>query len=143
MKIIQISQYTDEVLEALNVLLPQLSASALPLNVDDLIGVIESDSSHMLMADKCGRFIGTLTLVILEIPTGVKARIEDLVVNDKERGQGVGRMLIEQALVLALERGALTVSLTSNRSRKAANRLYQKAGFRKLDTNVYQYKIVQ
>ena len=143
MKITEISHYTEKVHKALNVLLPQLSDATMPLASDDAIQLIASKSSHLLMAEHQDRYIGMLTLVFFRIPSGMRVRIEDLVVDDAERGQGVGRMLIEEALTLARELGAGTVSLTSNPSRKAANTLYQNIGFQRLKTNVYLYKMVQ
>ena len=143
MKIYSVSHYSKRVHEALNLLLPQLSPTAGPIVKDDLIELIASEASHLLMAEKEGRYIGTLTLVLFKIPTGNSARIEDLVVADHERGQGTGRLLIEQALALARDLGAGTVSLTSNPSREAANALYPSIGFQRLNTRVYLLRIVQ
>ena len=143
MNIIEITKYSDEVLEVINDLLPQLSAYALPLSISDLTKIIQSESSHLLMAKKEDDYCGTLTLVTFKIPTGTKAWIEDLVVNESCRGKGVGRLLIEHAIALAKTLNANTIDLTSNRSRTAANILYEKMGFKHRKTNIYRYSHVK
>ena len=87
------------------------------------------------------RSVGTLTLVVFRIPTGVRAWIEDVVVDDAARGHGVGEALNQFALDLARGKGAKTVDLTSRPSREAANRLYQRIGFQPRETNVYRFDL--
>ena len=82
-----------------------------------------------------------MTLAMFDIPTGRRAWIEDVVVDEDARGQGVGRLLNERALEIAKDAGAKTVDLTSRPSREAANRLYKRIGFEQRDTNVYRYKV--
>ena len=129
------------ILEAINELLPQLSSSAKPLTASELTEIIQSESSHLLMAEESGKFYGSLTLVTFMIPTGIRAWIEDVVVKENARGKGVGKLLSERAVGLASEIGAKTVDLTSRPSREAANALYKKVGFEMRETNVYRYKI--
>ena len=83
--------------------------------------------------------LGTLTLVVFHIPTGTRAVIEDVVVDQAARGQGIGEALTKAALELAAGRGARTVDLTSRPSREAANRLYGRLGFQRRDTNFWRY----
>ena len=78
-------------------------------------------------------------MVLFRIPTGVRAMIEDVVVDEALRGRGIGEALSREALKVARENGARTVDLTSRPSREAANRLYQRIGFKLRDTNVYRY----
>ena len=139
MKIIEIRDYSEEVLNAVNNLLPQLSSSASPLTKEDLVAIINSESSHLLMAIDNGIYYGSLTLAVFSIPTGVRALIEDVVVSENARGKGVGRVLSLHAIELANQIGAKTVDLTSRPSRKAANSLYQSIGFKQRETNVYRY----
>lgn len=141
MNVIQVTQYSEKILEAINELLPQLSSSARPLTESELTEIIQSESSHLLMAEESGEFYGSLTLAIFKIPTGVRAWIEDVVVDESARGKGVGKLLSERAVSLASEMGAKTVDLTSRPSRETANALYKKVGFQMRDTNVYRYKI--
>ena len=86
-----------------------------------------------------GRIVGMLTLVVCRIPTGVRAWIEDVVVDETMRERGVGEALSREAVSSAVRLGARTVELTSRPSREAANRLYQRLGFTLRDSNVYRY----
>jgi ribosomal protein S18 acetylase RimI-like enzyme len=132
---------TDELLQALHRLIPQVSASAVPLNSDQLSEIVRSPTSMLLVArDRgTGSIVGTLTLVIFRIPTGVRAWIEDVVVDYSVRGRGVGEALTHSAVDLAKKRGAKTIDLTSRRTREAAHRLYEKVGFVVRETSVYRF----
>ncbi|NLD78697.1 MAG: GNAT family N-acetyltransferase [Acidimicrobiales bacterium] len=132
---------TDELLEAFERLTPQLSSSAPAPGAEELGEIIESPASHLLVARGAeGRIVGSLTLVLFRIPTGMRAWIEDVVVDGEARGQGVGEALNRFAIELAAEHGARSVDLTSRPSREAANRLYQRLGFVARETNVYRYQ---
>jgi ribosomal protein S18 acetylase RimI-like enzyme len=141
MQKIEIDEYSDEVHEAINTLLPQLSSSATLLSESELKQIISSQASYLLMAVENGIYFGSLTLAVFKIPTGIRVWIEDVVVSKEARGKGVGRMLTECAIEKATQLGAKTVELTSNPSRAAANALYKKGGFEIRETNVYRYKI--
>lgn len=132
---------TDELLQGINHLLPQLSSSAPPLALSDLERLIEADAVTLLVATSDGSLVGTLTLVEFPIPTGVRTWIEDVIVDDRARGLGVGSALTIAALDLARSRGARTVDLTSRPSREAANALYQRLGFERRETNVYRFQL--
>lgn len=135
------TQATPEMLDALAFLLPQLSSSASPVTREELVAMIRSDASHLLVAtdDSTGAVVGSLTLVVFRIPTGVRAWIEDVVVDGAARGRGVGEALNRFALDRAAALGARTVDLTSRPTREAANRLYRRLGFEPRDTNIYRY----
>ena len=135
------SEVSDDLVEAFARLIPQLSKSSPPPNATQLSEMIASDASDVLVARLDGVIVGTLTLVTFRIPTGVRAWIEDVVVDDSARGHGVGDSLNRFALELARLRGAKTVDLTSRPSREAANRLYQRIGFEPRDTNVYRFSL--
>ncbi|MDO9316943.1 MAG: GNAT family N-acetyltransferase [Gammaproteobacteria bacterium] len=139
MEIIEVKEYSDQVLSALNVLIPQLSSSAEFLDEAALRSIIENASTHLLIAKEGGTYYGALTVVVLPIPTGIRAWIEDVVVSEEARGKGVGKLLSNNALELAFSLGAKTVDLTSRPSRVAANELYKQVGFVQRDTNVYRY----
>lgn len=109
--------------------------------MDDLEEIIRGNSTVLFAARIDGVIVGLLTLATFRIPTGVRAWIEDVVVDDLARGKGVGEALNRAALVEARLRGAKTVDLTSRPSREAANRLYQRIGFVRRDTNVYRYEL--
>lgn len=132
---------TDELLDALTRLIPQLKISSPRLTRDGLAGLLASDATSLLTArDDSGVIVGMLTLVHYCTPTGVRARIEDVVVDESARGQGIAVELVQRALQLAREKGADGVALTSNPRREAANRLYQKVGFKVWETNIYFYQ---
>jgi ribosomal protein S18 acetylase RimI-like enzyme len=132
-------EVTAEVVEAFSRLLPQLSASAEPLDTASLGEIVGTSANTVLLARSDGRITGSLTLVIFPIPTGVRAWIEDVVVDQAARGQGIGEALTLEALRLARAAGAKTVDLTSRPSREAAGRLYQRVGFKQRETRLYRY----
>ena len=130
-----------DVLAACHRLIPQLSSSSAPISAQELEGIIQSDTTVVFAARSDQEIVGLLTLAIFRIPTGVRAWIEDVVVDNQARGKGVGDALNRAALAEAERRGAKTVDLTSRPSREAANRLYQRLGFKQRDTNVYRYDL--
>lgn len=132
---------SDELVTAMAALIPQLSKSNPPPTKAELAELIGSEASTMFVARVEGRIVGSLTLAMFRIPTGVRAWIEDVVVDDSARGHGVGEALNRAALDHAKAHGAITVELTSRPSREAANRLYQRMGFVPRETNVYRYTL--
>ncbi len=131
----------DELVEAFARLVPQLSSSSPPPTRGQLVELVDGPDTVLFVARVDGRIMGSLTLAFYRIPTGLKAWIEDVVVDDAARGRGVGAALNEAALAVARRRGAKDVSLTSRPSREAANRLYQRIGFERRETNVYRYTL--
>lgn len=121
-------------------LITQLSSSAAELRDGDLDFVIKSPTTTLLIAKTGQTLQGMLTLAIFRVPTGVRSIIEDVVVDDRHRGQGIASGLVGEALALARTAGARTVDLTSRPSREAANRLYLKLGFEQRQTNVYRFE---
>ena len=134
-----IADVTDENLAAVNRLIPQLSRSAPPLTGDALKQIVAWDGNHLLIARNGDRVVGMLTLVTFPIPTGLRAWIEDVVVDEDARGQGVGAALTREAVRRARAVGARTVDLTSRPARQAANRLYERLGFELRETNAYRF----
>lgn len=129
----------DELVDAFAVLMPQLSSSNPAPGRDELAQIVASETTVLFVARVEGRIAGALTLVVFRIPTGVRAWIEDVVVDSASRGHGVGEALNKAAIGEARVRGAVTVDLTSRPSREAANRLYQRLGFTARETNVYRF----
>jgi ribosomal protein S18 acetylase RimI-like enzyme len=129
----------DELVAAFERLVPQLSSSSPPPSPDDLGALVAGDDTVLFIARLDGRVVGSLTLALYRIPTGLKAWIEDVVVDASARGHGIGEALSRAAVDEAARRGAKNVSLTSRPSREAANRLYQRIGFAHYETNVYRY----
>lgn len=129
----------DELIDAFERLIPQLSSSSPPPSHDHLTALVSSEDTVLFVARVDGRILASLTLAFYRIPTGTKAWIEDVVVDSDARGRGVGELLNRAALDEARARGAKDVSLTSRPSREAANRLYRRIGFAPRETNVYRY----
>jgi len=137
----RVSGASEELVEAMARLVPQLSSSAPAPDLADLERVATAPGSSLLVArvgSLGNRIVGSLTLVTYRIPTGLHAVIEDVVVDESARGRGVGTALTAEAARLARAQGAVHVNLTSRPSREAANRLYERAGFVKRETNVYR-----
>jgi len=129
----------DELVDAFARLIPQLSSSSPPPTAAELELVVTAEDAHVLVArDDAGTIVGTTTLVVFRIPTGVRAWIEDVVVDSAAGRQGIGSAITRAALDLARRHGAKTVDLTSRPSREAANTMYRKLGFEQRETNVYR-----
>jgi ribosomal protein S18 acetylase RimI-like enzyme len=134
-----VAEVTDELVEAFARLIPQLSSSSPPPGREELVDIVQAPATDLfLVTDEDGTILGTATLVTFRIPTGRRAWIEDVVVDDAARGLGVGGALTQAMVDRAEELGCTTVDLTSRPTREAANRLYQREGFEVRDTNVYR-----
>lgn len=134
-----------ELVESMSRLVPQLSSSAPAPSPDEVQAIVGSPASVLLVArlKVRGPVVGSLTLVIFRIPTGMRAWIEDVVVDDAVRGLGVGSALVRAAVERARQEGCRNVDLTSRPERKDANRLYQRLGFERRQTNVYRIDLRQ
>ena len=138
------TEVDDGLVEAFSRLIPQLSSSSPPPTAAELLSIIDNPNSVLFIAELDGdddarSVVGSLTLAFYRIPTGLKAWIEDVVVDESARGLGVGEALNVAALDESRQRGAKNVSLTSRSSREAANRLYQRLGFEPYETNLYRF----
>ncbi len=138
-----LERVTPQVVEAFARLIPQLSSSSPPPTSQELQAMVDAEANDVLVAldTVTGEVLGSLTLVTFRIPTGMRAWIEDVVVDDAARGRGVGEALNSFALDLARSRGAKTVDLTSRPTREAANRLYQRMGFELRNSNLYRFDL--
>jgi ribosomal protein S18 acetylase RimI-like enzyme len=133
-------ELSDELVDAFRRLLPQLSPSAELPDAEVVEEIVSSPATTVLAARDDAGIVGLLTLAMFRAPSGLRAWIEDVVVDEAVRGRGIGEALTREAVRLAGERGARTVDLTSRPGREAANRMYEKVGFRKRETNVYRYE---
>ena len=138
-----VTHLTDQLVDCIQQLLPQLSPLAAELSHDEVAQIVSAPCCTLFVARDANRdeMVGTLTLVVFRALTGIKARIEDVVVDKRARGQGIGTALIQRALDHAASLQAHTVELTSRPSRTTANSLYRRLGFVRRDTNVYCYEI--
>jgi ribosomal protein S18 acetylase RimI-like enzyme len=142
MQIDIVTQVNEELYDAFQRLVPQLTNNNPPPSLIDLADLVRDASSTLMIAsDDQGKIVGALTLAIYRVPTGVRSIIEDVIVDTSARGQGIGDALMKYAINLAREKGAKNISLTSNPMREAANRLYLRVGFKRRETNAYQMKL--
>jgi len=157
-RVVVAEEVTDELMAAVQRLVPQLSSSARLPSVAEVAEIVSSPATTLLLArddvdadgegragsgDGEGAIVGMLTLVSFRLPTGVRAWVEDVVVEESQRGRGTGEALTRAAVELAAALGAITVDLTSRPGRESANRLYERVGFEQRDTNVYRFKIAK
>jgi ribosomal protein S18 acetylase RimI-like enzyme len=137
-----VADVTNELIDAFVVLTPQLSRSSPPPSREDLEEIVACTTTDLFVAaDDDGSILGVSTLACFRIPTGVRAWIEDVIVDTDATGRGIGGSLTRAMIERAEERGAKTVELTSRPSREAANHLYQREGFAVRETNVYRYDL--
>jgi len=144
MYIEKVSELTEEIFEAVRLLVPQLGAHKAPPTWDELNALVKSEASTLLIArypDKSGGIAGILSLSVYRVPTGIRSIVEDVIVDENMRRRGIAEALMLRAIDLAREAGANGVALTSNPKREAANKLYQSMGFQKRETNAYFYKL--
>ena len=144
MMIEKVTEVTDEIVVAFVRLIPQLSSSNPPPSREEIAEMVASPATVLFIArdpNRGGEIAGALTLALFRIPTGLRAWIEDVIVDTSCRGQGIGEALCMAAIEHASAAGATTVDLTSRPSREAANRLYQRIGFEQRVTNVYRYNL--
>ena len=139
-RLIELTEMKPGYLENINNLLSQLSDSVHTITEEELNTLLSSSQSHLYVLEADGQFIGMTTLCLYQCPTGWKAWIEDVVVDQNHRGKGYGKLMVRKAMEECKNRGNVTLMLTSRPSRIVANQLYQSLGFEKRETNVYKMK---
>ncbi len=144
-KIFEVTEMSQKVYDAFERLIPQLSTSAKIPTWDELEDLISSKAGIVLAAaddeDPEQKILGTMTLVVFRIPTGVRAWVEDVVVGTESRGKGIGEKLIRASIARAEAEGAKTIDLTSRPTRVEAHRLYKRCGFEMRETCVFRIKL--
>ena len=138
--IIEIKTYSPEYHEAMQRFLNQLTTSPMVLTEDMFHQLLASENSHLFFIMKDEQIAGMLTVGIYYSPTGGKAWIEDVVVDETFRGQGLSKLLVAHAIEFVKSQQIPLLMLTSNPKRIAANKLYQAMGFERKETNVYRMK---
>lgn len=144
MHVEKVSEVTDEVYDAVKLLVPQLGPHKVIPTRDELTALVRSESATLLIArypDESSEIAGILTLTVYRVPTGIRSIVEDVIVDEKMRRRGIAETLMRKAIELAGQAGASVLTLSSNPSREAANKLYQSMGFQKRETNAYIYKL--
>ena len=136
------SEFNSELYQAICRLVPLLGTHKMVPTQDDVITLINSEASTLLVArypDENSEIVGILTISIYRVPTGVRSIVEDVIVDDSMRRRGIAKALMKSAIEIARDAGANGVALTSNPQRVEANHLYQNMGFAKRETNSYFY----
>lgn len=137
-RLIELTELKPGCLENINNLLSQLSDSVHTISEEELNSLISSSQSRLFVMECDNQFIGMVTLCLYQCPTGWKAWIEDVVVDQDYRGKGYGKVMVKKAMEECRRLGNVTLMLTSRPSRIVANQLYQSLGFEKRETNVYK-----
>lgn len=139
----QLKTFSEEVTDVLNNLLKQLNPNARTLSDEDEKEIIEETANRIFVARESvgNKIVGLLTLIIINAQFVKKGLIEDVVVDEKYRGKGVGTKLVARAINQAREEGVKYIDLTSNSTKVAANKFYQHLGFKIRDTNVYRIEL--
>jgi ribosomal protein S18 acetylase RimI-like enzyme len=132
---------TPEVFAAISSLIKALSTTARAPTWNEIDEVVTSPATTLFLARDGTEIVGMLTLILVRIPTGLRGHIEDVVVAESRRKKGIGEALTKHAIAVTKTKGARTLDLTSRASREAANRLYQRLGFKLRDTLVYRYTL--
>ena len=138
MEIIEVNQVTDELIESIAKLLPQLTQKPIP-DKETIANIVACPTTILVTASENGAIVGMLTLVLYRTPSALRSRVEDVVVDEASRGKGIGQGLVRKAIDIARDKKAFNVDLTSEPNRKSAHRLYENIGFEKHETNVYRY----
>ena len=136
-KIVELRRATSKSLKEINNLLPQLSKTAKPISLKALQTIVKNKDICLVVSRDRERIMGMGTLVIMHTVVGVRARIEDVVVDEIYRGKGIGEKISKELIALARKKKVRSIELSSRPSRTVANKLYQKLGFRRKETNVY------
>jgi ribosomal protein S18 acetylase RimI-like enzyme len=135
----EVTAFSDEIADTVEKLLPELSDTAV-YSRELVEQIVASEATHLYLARIDEQIAGIASLVVYPIPTGIRAHIDDVVVDEIARGHGLSRIVLKHLIDEAIDRFHVrTIDLTSRPSREAANHLYQTSGFVKRDTNVYRY----
>jgi ribosomal protein S18 acetylase RimI-like enzyme len=142
-RIKEINRFSVRIFDAVSRLLPQLASGSESLTKERFKKILKSEATHFFIAEHRNNIAGMMTIAVYDIPTATRAWIEDVVVDESQRGLGFGKEMLNFAIRFAGSTGAKTVDLTSRPFRIAANQLYQKSGFAIRETNVYRYQLKQ
>lgn len=138
--ILEVTEINDNTIEQIDELMHQLSPKKNKKITKDYLNTLISEPNIKIFVefDENQIITGIITVVIIKLLSGVKARIEDLVVLKKKRGKGIGKNLIKYSIIYCKKKNIQFIDLTSHPDKIEANNLYLKLEFKKGDTNVYR-----
>ena len=140
--IYRLTHIDNAMTERISQLLDSLRSMPVTIDKTSLDKLLSDDRFNLFIAEDDGRNVmGMLTITSCPTLTGKKVWIEDVIVDEKFRGKGVGRALLRSAVEFArTELKAQAVYLTSNPSRVQARNLYRSEGFEEYETGVFRIK---
>lgn len=143
MKIVRLTQADAKAVRDINRLLPQLllSGSGKRISLSYLTAVVADKRNFLFTLTNAQHIVGMGTLVITITCMGRYGCVEDVVIDTAYRGQGLGRQLMKKIIAEAKKLKLDGLELSSRPARVAANSLYQKLGFSRKETNVYELKL--
>jgi ribosomal protein S18 acetylase RimI-like enzyme len=140
MKVERVTAATDELVAAFTQLLPQLTPGRAGPTLGELNAIASAPGTNLLVARDGEAIVGTLTLLVYRIPSGLRGWIHDVVVDESARGRGAGAALVDEALRLAEAAGVASVHLTARAHREAAHRMYRRLGFVEHPSEVFVWR---
>lgn len=139
----EVTDYRQVCADDINRLMRQLSPTSAPIDERGLKEIVDMPSTRLFVLRKGMLTVGMASIGTYQTPTGRKAWLEDVVVDEDFRGQGLGKMLVQKVIEHIGQEGNMTLMLTSRPQRLAANSLYRSIGFERKETNVYRMKLAQ
>lgn len=137
-KVLELRRATPKSLKEINSLLPQLSRTPNQLSISSLNSILRDKNTYLIVAKEGTQIIGMATLILTITPNGKRAKVEDVVVDEKYRGKGIGEKLSKKLIAIAKSKRVRRIELTTGQRRIAAHKLYEKIGFKKVDSDVYR-----
>jgi ribosomal protein S18 acetylase RimI-like enzyme len=136
-----VARADDDLAEAAERLVPQLSPSARMPGLWELDQIIKEPGTALIVAREGRVIVGMLTLHTFRSTTGIHAWIQDVVVDQTAQGRGVSELLTQEAIRLSVQRGALTTELASRPSRIGTSKLFERLGFELRHAHLYRYRL--
>lgn len=136
----RLTKFSSKDAESIRRLAANLGSNYQTLTDRDIKEMLRSSATYLFVAreSKGKDIVGMATLIIYRIPYAKKATFDDLIVDESFQGQGIGRQLSEKVMSVAKKSGAAYIDFTSSPKRIKANKLYEKLGFKKRNTNIYR-----
>ncbi len=117
----------------------QLTKKKIKININSLI---KDRGANCLVLEESGKVVGFGSLIIHQVTyKGMVARIEDIIVDQSQRGKGFGRKIMEELIKIAKKKKIKSVNLTSNPKRIEARNLYKSMGFELYETGVFKLEL--
>lgn len=143
MNITKLTRVSSETLKDIKALVVQLreNPSDHRVTMSHLKEIVAGRKIVCMVAKDGKKIVGMATVYILQKFGKRVAHVEDVVVDSAYRGQGLGEKLVLATVDTARAKKVITLTLTSRPTNIAANKLYQKLGFERYETNVYKMKL--